>query len=222
MNDANETKNILQKQEHNVSQKGVTSMSDKTELQRIAAEKNADFKKAAEEKRIAKLNCKLDGISSVFLKNIPLCDKLVELSDGDCRSVLAAVIKSKEFNDLFEIHLQDKLSRNKTKADKRKATIEANKATKADEEMQSCEEKLTDNLSVNNETTVVSEEEKSVGTTEAAYTENTENIGSVYRDNVYADSAEGVAVISEADISDVNVMPRATTAPSNYMNGSHI
>ncbi len=177
-------------------------MSQKTDLMRIAAEKSKEADRALAERRAALLNVKLADISDVFLKNSSLCDKIAELSDTDFKNILSAVIRSAEFNNLFDDKSEEVFNRKKIKADKRKASREIHKAVQ-----QNCtddnKEIYTDNSYMNNMTAVDTADNHFAGTYDktdviseavtecTAYTD--EETSGVSEQNAYADNTGAVS-----------------------------
>lgn len=193
-------------------------MSQKSELMRIAIEKSEEADKALAERRTALLNVKLADVSDVFLKNNRLCDKIAELSDTDFENILSAVIRSDEFNNLFDNKTEEIFNRKKIKADRRKATREANKAAQSNEEKKNCAVDTSDNhfVETHEETAVVSE---SV-TEYTAY--SGEEMTTVAERNAYADNTVAVSQTDAVNLSESDILQRMTAPPSYSVNGSNI
>lgn len=211
-------------------------MSQKSELMRIAIEKSEEADKALAERRTALLNVKLADVSDVFLKNNRLCDKITELSDTDFENILSAVIRSDEFNNLFDNKTEEIFNRKKIKADRRKATREANKAAQSNEEKKNCaddtKETCTDNSTVNNMTAVDTadnhfvEAHEETAVASESVTEYTAYAGeetlTVAERNAYADNTAAVSPTDAVNLSGPDILQRMTVPPSYSANGSNI
>ncbi len=211
-------------------------MNQKTDLMRIAAEKSKEANRALAERRAALLNVKLADISDVFLKNNRLCDKITELSDADFKNILSAVIRSAEFNNLFDDKSEEVFNRKKMKADKRKASREAHKAAQHDEEVQNCagynEEICAEYSSADNKSEVGTydthfaetyDKTDAVSYSVAQRTAYTgEETSTVSEQSAYADNTEAVSQAGTVNLSGTDTLQGMTAPPSCYVNGSNI